>query len=65
MGEKQKKAKKEQESGPGAPAGDDGALEEVREEGQGFLDAAMGAVDKALSGNSEQFLKANRQSGGQ
>ena len=65
MAEKERKRSKEQGGGgPGAPK-DEGALEEAREEGDGFLEAANAAVDRALSGNSEQFLKANRQSGGE
>ena len=37
----------------------------LRPTGEGFLSAADHAIDRALSGNSEAFLNANRQQGGQ
>jgi hypothetical protein len=51
----------------GAP--DDGAshegLDALREAGEGFLAAGDEAIRRALSGDSEAFLRANRQRGGQ
>lgn len=49
-----------------APGGDGGGdAEELREEGEAFLAAADEAINRALSGNSEEFLAQNRQMGGQ
>lgn len=45
-----------------APA-DEGAL--VRAEGRALLDAADDAINRALSGDSLQFLAQSRQTGGQ
>jgi hypothetical protein len=42
-----------------------GSLNAMREAGDAVLDAGDDAIDRALSGNSEQFLAANRQQGGQ
>ena len=42
-----------------------GNLNAVRQAGQVLLDAGDDAIDRALSGNSEEFLAANRQEGGQ
>jgi hypothetical protein len=51
----------------GEPDNDsDGAnLRRMRLAGQGFLSAGADAIQKALSGNSESFLAATRQQGGQ
>jgi hypothetical protein len=40
-------------------------LEEARERAQRLLQSADQAIARALSGDSEQFLRATRQSGGQ
>jgi hypothetical protein len=46
-----------------APAGAD--LSAVRQAGDSFLAAGDEAISRALSGDSERFLAANRQQGGQ
>ena len=49
-----------------APAGAEGAIQEpLRKAGRDFLSAAERAIRKALSSNSEQFLMASEQEGGQ
>jgi hypothetical protein len=52
---------------PGPPSGDtDGrALGSLREAGKRFLRAGDRAINQALSGDSESFLRASRQEGGQ
>jgi hypothetical protein len=40
-------------------------LRRMRLAGQGFLSAGADAIQKALSGDSESFLAATRQQGGQ
>ena len=42
-----------------------GGLERIRQEGADLLTAADEAINRALSGDSEAFLAANRQQGGQ
>ena len=42
-----------------------GGLEELRVAGAAFLAAGDEAIRRALSGDSEAFLRANRQQGGQ
>ena len=52
--------------GPGGGDGDDGGgLTNAREAGQDFLAAGDEAIRRALSGDSEAFLRANRQRGGE
>lgn len=48
-------------------AGDpgDGDLDRLRQVASEFLAAGDEAINRALSGNSERFLEANRQQGGQ
>ncbi len=46
-----------------ADAGGDG--DTLRGAGEAFLAAADEAINRALSGNSEEFLAQNRQMGGQ
>lgn len=46
-------------------AGGSGDGDELREAGEAFLAAADEAINRALSGNSEEFLAQNRQMGGQ
>jgi hypothetical protein len=54
------------ESNPQASGPDGSNLENVRSAGKHFLAAGNEAIQKALSkGNSEAFLAANRQAGGQ
>jgi hypothetical protein len=47
----------------GGPAGGD--LSRTRQAGEAFLRAGDEAIRRALSGNSEAFLAAARQQGGQ
>ncbi len=42
-----------------------GDLERIRQAGAELLAAADEAIDRALSGDSEAFLAANRQQGGE
>jgi hypothetical protein len=46
-------------------AGGAADTDELRGAGEAFLAAADEAINRALSGNSEQFLAQNRQLGGQ
>jgi hypothetical protein len=46
-------------------AGGAADTDELRGAGETFLAAADEAINRALSGNSEQFLAQNRQLGGQ
>ena len=46
------------------PAGG-GELDELRRAGEDLLAAGDEAIRRALSGDSEAFLRANRQQGGQ
>ena len=50
--------------GPDGGGGSDG-LDVVREAGERFLTAGDEAIDRALSGDSEAFLRASRQEGGE
>jgi len=51
---------------PSSEAGDEGeSLEQIRQTANEFLDAGDEAIRRALSGDSEEFLRANRQHGGQ
>jgi len=47
----------------GTPASDN--LDALREAAERLLAAGDDAINRALSGNSEAFLEANRQQGGQ
>lgn len=49
----------------GAGDGGDDNLNAIRDGAQDLLAAADVAIERALSGDSESFLWANRQSGGQ
>lgn len=54
----------EQQNPPsGTPAGEN--LDRLREAAELLLAAGGDAINRALSGNSEAFLAANRQQGGQ
>lgn len=48
-----------------ADDGGDASLRAMRLAGQNLLVAGSNAIQKALSGNSESFLAATRQQGGQ
>lgn len=48
------------ETGP-----DDESLEQIRRTANEFLSAGDDAIRRALSADSEEFLRANRQHGGQ
>lgn len=51
---------------PGPPGGSDGSpLTRRRQAGEDLLAAGEAIINRALSGNSEAFLTANRQQGGQ
>ena len=47
-----------------APAGG-GALDELAQQGSALASAGHDIINAALSGNSEAFLSANRQMGGE
>ena len=49
--------------GGGAPGG--GNLEDARRSGEELLAAGDEAIRRALSGDSQAFLRANKQEGGQ
>lgn len=51
--------------GGGPQPGDGGQLEELTAQGAAFLAAGNQIIDAALSGDSQAFLQANRQQGGQ
>jgi hypothetical protein len=54
--------------GPGAAggdAGDSGTLDDIRELADRFLRASDEAIERALSRDSQEFLRASRQEGGQ
>jgi hypothetical protein len=53
-----------EDPGAGRPAGADG-LESARAEAERLFAAADEAIARALSSDSQAFLQANRQSGGQ
>jgi len=55
----------EQPQQPTAPAMPSQSLNHTREAAERFLAAGDDAINRALSGNSEDFLAANRQQGGQ
>ena len=52
-----------QASGGGDPAGS--GLDALAEEGAAFLAAGHDIINSALSGDSQAFLEANRQAGGE
>jgi hypothetical protein len=62
---------RQDESGPGsrgetvARSPVSGDLDRLRDAGESLLAAGQAAIDRALSGNSEAFLDASRQEGGQ
>ena len=52
-------------AGPGTPSNDGSELDALRAQGSAFLAAGNAIIDAALSGDSQAFLQANRQQGGQ
>lgn len=52
-------------SGAGSEAADGAALRAVRQKADDLLAAGDEAIRRALSSDSEAFLRANRQEGGQ
>ncbi|HVS03945.1 MAG TPA: hypothetical protein VMT16_14360 [Thermoanaerobaculia bacterium] len=62
-------SERERDRGPAAPPPDeeprDGDLARLRARGDDFLAAGDEAIERALSGDSEAFLRANRQEGGE
>ena len=57
---------REHELPGGPPAGPGGAgLQSLRDAGERFLRAGDRAIQQALSSDSESFLRASRQEGGQ
>ena len=54
-----------QEQTPAHAGGHDDNLTRLRMAGDEFLAAGAEAINKALSSNSQKFLEANRQQGGQ
>ena len=52
-------------AGGDGPGGGTGGIDQAQTEGQRLLDVADDLLSRALSGNSEAFLAANRQQGGQ
>ncbi len=52
-------------AGGGGPAGGEGSLDVLRAEGERLLAAADEVIDRVLSGDTEAFLRASRQHGGQ
>jgi hypothetical protein len=55
----------EDDTPPAGGAGDPNPLADVRRTGEQFLARADEAIARALSGDSESFLRASRQLGGQ
>lgn len=51
--------------GPSGPSGSAGNLERIRQAGENLYQAADDSIDRALSGNSQAFLEATEQEGGQ
>ena len=49
----------------GGPAAAGGNLDQLRTEGERLLAAGDAAIDRVLSGNSEEFLRSSRQHGGE
>lgn len=58
----QREDRDEHQPGDEEPGGD---LDHLRHAGEEFLAAGDEAIRRALSGDSEAFLRANRQQGGQ
>lgn len=66
MGARERKTERQRMPGDNHATGEGGdSLEALRAEGQQFLLAGDEAIRRALSGDSEAFLRANRQRGGE
>jgi hypothetical protein len=52
-------------SAPGPDEGDGAELRDIRQQADALLAAGDEAIRRALSSDSEAFLRANRQEGGQ
>ncbi len=66
MGTHERKGQIQGRDPDGAPdVPESGNLGNLRQSGQDLLNAADDAINRALSGDSEAFLAANRQMGGQ
>ena len=61
--EREPRAAAEQPAGAGGV--DAGGLEQLRRAGEEFLAAGDEAIRRALSGDSQAFLRASRQQGGE
>ena len=57
--------RQDEPAGEPGPVGGGGQLGELHRAGEDLLAAGDEAIRRALSGNSEAFLRANRQKGGQ
>ncbi|MEY2409049.1 MAG: hypothetical protein QOF48_1719 [Verrucomicrobiota bacterium] len=62
--ERQQESPAENAGVPG-PSEPNSQLDSIRAEGSAFLAAGNAIIDAALSGDSQAFLQANRQQGGQ
>ena len=66
MNDREREIPQRPRSADGPPgAGEGGGLEAARTRADRLLRAADEAIARALSGDSERFLQATRQSGGQ
>jgi hypothetical protein len=65
MGPLERARNEERPGGGGSGPGDESQLDELRAAGEQLLSAGDEAIRRALSGDSEAFLRANRQRGGQ
>jgi len=64
--ERTNEAQRSNPAGPNPGAeGEGGELDALRAQGAAFLAAGNQIIDAALSGDSQGFLQANRQQGGQ
>lgn len=65
MSTRERQREEAQAVGGGGPAGESGEGASLFAAAEHFLRLADRAIDRALSGDSEAFLRANRQQGGQ
>lgn len=65
QGERLRDGRDAVQAGPSSGDTEGGALDSFREAGERFLRAGDRAINQALSGDSESFLRASRQEGGQ
>jgi hypothetical protein len=64
-GERLRDGREMERPGPQDGGADGGSLGSFREAGERFLRAGDRAISRALSGDSESFLRSSRQEGGQ